>query len=663
MVLNKIKYFLLFLLTGLLYSTFSHGQIPAESSSGHISREDFRKKQDSIKAHKIAPSVKLWNLRANGAYKERNYIDTNDMDRQILYPIFKKSIANSFTGNAGSAYQTAIFEKRETLQEFLFLQPYEWYLHRPETHNFIDTRTPYTELNYSTGGNNNKEENILDVLFTRNINKYWNVGMKYNLISSDGQYQNQKHKLYNFTLFSSYDAGRYKLWGYLGHNRIRLYENGGIEDDDLIDKETKVEARDMGIRLIEAKNSFHNYNYFLSHQYNIGEMRERVLFGDTIEVYPIKLVHTTHLDKSLREYSDKESTNSFYKEFNYAFGTEIIEKTTFQNLKSSIQVVLNEGYFNWFKYGLRAEIIHENVKYETPDLTPTFPEGANYTTSKYSSNNIAFEGGAFFSSTEKTTWAGSWRTYLSGERQGDTQAKAHYTRFIGKDSIQNHKLQLYFDLESKTPSFLWRHYFSNHIHWDNDFSKQTSLKIGGYYAQKQWKIEVGAYWQTIDNYTYFGFDALPRQADGKISVLTAYAKKNFSFWKLHFEPTIYFQQSSNEIELPLPQMVGYLNAYFDSYLFQKNLRLRIGADARYTTKWYAPAYAPSTGQFYLQKERELGESPKVDVYLVAKLKRASIFVKYEHLNQVFGNQGYFSALHYPITPSILKYGVRWYFYD
>ncbi len=115
--------------------------------SKRVDRQAYRKKQDSINAHRIKPLIKLWQLEAEGAYKVRHYRDTMDMDRQILYPIYKKSIANTFTGNASGAYQSAIFAKRKPIQEFLFLQPYEWYLSRPETHNFIDTRTPYTDGN------------------------------------------------------------------------------------------------------------------------------------------------------------------------------------------------------------------------------------------------------------------------------------------------------------------------------------------------------------------------------------------------------------------------------------------------------------------------------------------------------------------------------------
>lgn len=663
------------LLVVLMHSYFlSWGQIRREDGmrggegtdkrqQGHISREAYRKKQDSLKANKIEPLVKLWQLQADGAYKVRHYRDTTDMNRQILYPIYKKSIANTFTGNVGAGNQSAIFVHRKPIQEFLFLQPYEWYLNRPETHKFIDTRTPYTELNYSTGGNNNREENILNTLFSRNINKDWNVSISYNLISSDGQYQNQKHKVYDFTLFSSYEAGRYKLYGLINHNRIRLQENGGIADDASVKADTTVDAPNMEVFLTNAGASLHNYNYFISHQYNIGEKRERVLFGDTTEVYPIKLVHTLHLDKSSREYHDTEENTNFYQQFTYAFNQKIEEKTEFQSLKNSAQIVLNEGYFNWFKYGLRAEIQYEKVNYKLPDLKAIFPNNWALTNSENKQDNIALEAGAFFSSTEKTNWAASWRTYISGYRSGDIEAKAHYIRYLGKDSLLNHKLHLNFEMSSKTPALLWNQYFSNHIRWQHNFDKESKLKIGGFYQNKIWKLEAGAYWQAINNYTYFGNDALPAQTPEEISVLTIYAKKDFQWWKVHLEPTIYWQQSSNEDVLPLPMVAVYANAYFESNLFDAAIRFRIGTDVRYNTKWFAPSYMPATGQYYLQKEKELGGYPKIDPYFVARFKRAAFFMKYEHINELFGNTDYFSALHYPITPGILKYGIRWYFYD
>lgn len=661
---------LLLLIVFFFCSFYSWGQIRREngkeeqnSSKGHISREAYRKKQDSLKANKIEPLVKLWQLEANGAYKVRHYRDTLDMNRQIFYPIYKESVANTFTGNVGAANQSAIFAHRKPIQEFLFLQPYEWYLSRPETHRFIDTRTPYTELNFSTGGNNNREENILNVLLSRNINKAWNVGIRYNLISSDGQYQNQKHKVYDFTLFSSYEAGRYKLYSFVNHNRIKLQENGGIADDALIKAGATEDAPNMEVRLINAGASLHNYNYFLSHQYNIGEKRERVLFGDTTEVYPIKIVHTLHLDKSSREYHDQESEPKFYQQFTYAFNKKIEEKTEFQNLKNSAQVVLNEGYFNWFKYGLRAELQYEKIQYKLPDLKAVFPNDWEITTSSSKQDNIAFEAGAFFSSTEKTNWAASWRTYLSGYRSGDIEAKAHYIRYLGNDSLRNHKLRLNFEMSSKTPSLLWNQYFSNHIRWQHSFAKESQLKLGGFYQNKTWELEVGGYWQALDNYAYFGTNALPEQHSGKLSVFTVYAKKNFHWRKVHFEPTVYWQQSSNEDVLPLPMIALYGNVYFESDFFKRAVRFRIGADARYNTKWFAPNYMPATGQYYLQKEKELGGYPKIDPYFVARFKRASFFMKYEHINELLGNTDYFSALHYPITPGILKYGVRWYFYD
>ncbi len=641
------------------------GGFPSGGGGGtkRISREDYRKKQDSLDANAIKPEVKLWRLEADGAYKVRRYRDSLKMDWQILHPFYKENPAVTFTGNLGAPYQSAIFSKRENIQEFLFLQPYECYLERPETHNFIDTKTPYTDLQYATGKSGNEEDNILKVFLTRNIKKGWNLGVRYNLLSSDGAYENQKNKIYSFSVFSSYELGRYKLYGFLNHNRLQISENGGMEDDVLIERDTTIKTRDMGVRLAGVGAKFHNYNYFLSHQYNIGEVRERVLFSDTTQVYPIKLVHTLHLDKSSRVYFDEEQSPDFYKSFIYKMGGKISETTNFQNLKNTLQIVLNEGYFDWFKYGLRAAVQYEKIKYEIPDLSAKFPFGWDTALSSHLQDNLSAEFGAFFSSTEKTNWAASWKTYLSGYRMGDVIAKGHYRRYLGADSLRNHKLQLDFQMQNLTPSFLYNDYFSNHRRWQNDFGKQASLKVGGYYSNKKWKLRVGGYLQALSNYVYFGKNASPEQTSEKISVLTAFAKIDLNWRKWHLEPAIYWQKTTNENILPLPMLALYSNAYFESEMFEKAITLRLGADVRYTTKWTAPSYFPAIGQYYLQTEKELGAYPKIDAYFVARFKRASFFMKYQHLNRVWGSVNYFSAPHYPIAPNVLRYGIRWYFYD
>lgn len=59
---------------------------------------------------------------------------------------------------------------------------------------------------------------------------------------------------------------------------------------------------------------------------------------------------------------------------------------------------------------------------------------------------------------------------------------------------------------------------------------------------------------------------------------------------------------------------------------------------------------PSIMQFYNQRERKTGNYPKLDVFLNLRIKRADIFVKYEHINYLLKNHGdFFSAADYPIN--------------
>ena len=53
----------------------------------------------------------------------------------------------------------------------------------------------------------------------------------------------------------------------------------------------------------------------------------------------------------------------------------------------------------------------------------------------------------------------------------------------------------------------------------------------------------------------------------------------------------------------------------------------------------------------------------MDVKNTLNIKRADLFVKYEHFNEFFGSRDYFSAYTYPINPAKVKFGIRWNFFD
>lgn len=68
-------------------------------------------------------------------------------------------------------------------------------------------------------------------------------------------------------------------------------------------------------------------------------------------------------------------------------------------------------------------------------------------------------------------------------------------------------------------------------------------------------------------------------------------------------------------------------------------------------------------QFYSQRTEKTGGYPKFDIFLDFRIKRATLFLKYEHLNYYVTNGNYFSALDYPINPAMFKFGLKWNFFD
>jgi hypothetical protein len=146
--------------------------------------------------------------------------------------------------------------------------------------------------------------------------------------------------------------------------------------------------------------------------------------------------------------------------------------------------------------------------------------------------------------------------------------------------------------------------------------------------------------------------------------MTAVLQKNFHVWKLHFDHRAMLQLSSNQNVMPLP--LGTLNFryYLEFDVVKEAMKMQIGANGTYNTKWYAPAYNPVLGVFHNQNVREYGNCPYIDAFINIQWKKASIFIKMVNINMGWPNDSadYFSAAGYIAPQRAIKFGITWPFW-
>ena len=149
-----------------------------------------------------------------------------------------------------------------------------------------------------------------------------------------------------------------------------------------------------------------------------------------------------------------------------------------------------------------------------------------------------------------------------------------------------------------------------------------------------------------------------------MSVFKIGLQKNFAVKGLHLDNNLLFQASSNEDVLPLPMLAANLKWYFQFDVVRNVMQMQIGANALYTTKWYAPAYSPQSGMFHNQNTNKYGDCPYIDAFVNIQWKRATIFVKVININMGWPNNSadYFSADGYIRPQRGIKFGVWWPFY-
>ncbi len=658
-------FFILFFVI-LVIPTLLKGQIQPPMGRSNVGQRPVNETVEQEK-EKIDINIKIWNLKGDGTFLKEGRLDTLQKGYQIYNPIYKNSITSTYTGNYGGAYLDNNFFNRKYSTDFYFLRTHDAYLLTPERIDYYNTTTPYTLLDYSQSERQNSQnETRFNVVHSQNVNESLNFTFRYDQAKSEGQYNYQSHKNHFVTLYSSYTSDKLNIHGGFITNRVRNQENGGMVDDSELltqDDETRII-----FNLIDAKTEYKNSFIFATAEYKLGKYiakeqetipEEELESGDNIVEQEFKplvgLIYSLEIQNNLKTF-DEENTNLEYFPNTFLDSVSTFDSVRFNKITNIFQIKQYENADRKTSFGKRAYLGVDFVKTARPWVGDSIFSIDTY-------NNIFVGGGIFRETGKFWKWNVEGKLYTVGYKSGQTEIDGVISKPVNilKDSTAS--IEISGSLLNLVPDYFQDKYTSNHQRWINeDFKNEQRMMAEFKFRMPKYNLEAGVNYALINNYIYNNEFGIPSQTGEELLILAAYLNKEFTLKNFSISSKLLAQQTSSDKYIRLPDFSALVSVWY-KFIWSKVLYTRLGVDMRYNTAYYADAYDPSTGLFYIQNEKEIGNYPYIDAYASLKLKRTRVFFKFINIGSGLLDKEYFTALHHPMNRRTFRLGVAWTFYD
>ncbi|MDR3062455.1 MAG: putative porin [Dysgonamonadaceae bacterium] len=585
------------------------------------------------------------------------------------------SVSMAYPGNLGLPMESRIYFDRQDRSNFMFADHYYNYAFTPEKHHFINTKIPYSNFTYhSAGSRETKEERLLGAL-SINFGKKLNFGFNVDYLYARGFYMSQAAKRLDWNFYGSYISDRHRLHLFINPTDYSNGENGGISNDLYITDplsitNEKLQSRQIPVNYQRADGVQHTWNhqkggeYYLNYHYNLGfekDTDKKNEDGEVIKQFiPVSsIIYTFNYINKKRRFNATDSTtiDAFYNGRD-AWGTGIApnDSTSYMEMHNTLGLSMREGFSQWAQFDLTAFLSFERRNYTfMPDMI---------TQKGHDSQNAIYIGGEIAKRTGKILrYEAYGRFGIVGDNLGDIDISGKIETRIplfkdtasvsGRASIKN-----------LSPTFYEKNFHSKYFWWDNmDFSKVNKIRFGGTIDFPQTKTNVSVDVENITNYIYFDEAGYVRQEPGSIQVLAVTLAQNLRLGILHWDNQLVYQTSSNQDIIPLPDLSAYSNLYLQ-FLVAKVLTIQLGGNAHYFSKYYSPIYEPTTQQFRLQKNTQVGNYPIISGYVNCHLKYTRFFIEFYNLSASFIDPPeYFSMPSYPLNPQMFKFGLSWDFHN
>ena len=594
--------------------------------------------------------------------RDTTYIDTSlTIQREYSHNYLHRDTFGLLPfANDGQTYNTLYYSTTSynPLPEFGFKAKHFNFIEADQI-RYASVATPVTELYFKS---TQQRGQSVDSYITINTAPNLNFSLAYRGLRSVGKYINQLTSAGNFRFTVSYNTQnkKYFLNAHFTQQDILNEENGGIttiEDFESENLDYKNRQR-LEVYLTDAKSFLKGKRLFIDHSY---------MFNRKKGANNLYLNHQFNYENKFFEYNQATVSSASNGSEVYRFGDSfktsgINDQTRYNKMYNKMGLAYENttiGKFQFFVDDFRSNYYYNQIL--------VFD---NRTVPSALSLNINSVGGQY--------------QYRKGKWNGDFL----YTRSITNQSLSNLDAKMQFDLNdenqfifqyqniNKLPNNNYNLHQSSYIayNWSNDFKNEkiNSLSVS---ALTSW-LTASAQFSILKDHLYFNDVTLlsqknvqtqivaPTQYSGTINYLSFKLSKEFKFGKFAFDNTVLYQKvGQDEAVLNVPELVTRNTIYFTDYFFKKALFLQTGVSFNYFTSYYANDYNPVIAEFFVQKEKQIGNYPVLDFFVNAKIQRTRIYFKVEHLNSSLTGNSFYSAPNNPYRDMTIRFGLTWNFFD
>jgi hypothetical protein len=502
--------------------------------------------------------------------------------------------------------------------------------------------------------------------------------LQYRLINSPGNLQNQNTSHNSYRINGNYQSRnkRYTVYGIFLANKLLSSENGGIQQDSLLNDYRYTNRYLIPTRLsgdsnpsrnpfntrVTTGNVYNETSFLLRQQYDFGQSDSLIVNDSTVVrlFYPrFRLQHNLILSKQQYEFRDlfrginKERDYKTYFNGNLPGGDTLLFRDRWNSLQNEFSIISFPEKNNLNQF-IKAGIAMEN-------LTARFYNGD---TSKY--HNI-YLNGEYRNRTRNRKWdlEAQGQFYFNGLNAGDYAVQANLKREITKKLGY---LELGFQNVNRSPSFVYRNESSFPLKFNGSLNKENITRIGGSITNDSLKFSLSGSYYLLSNYTYIDSFFSARQEGTLFNVLHLSAKKQFRLSRyLHFYSEVHLQKTAGNPPVNLPLIFTSNRIAFEG-VYYKNMLYAIGVEVRYHTPYKGDNYSPFIGQFFYQSNYTINNRPEVNAFFNFRIKTFKAFIRAENINS-FGtntgspgfNKNNFAAEHYPQQGFWFRLGIWWTF--